>query len=434
LDLISRYRFEYWHAPQSDDSNDIHGIRTRVGLRYSWRDALSLYAQMQDTRVLGLDDPPNSGGGAAGLYQRSATPGSSSTESIRLRQGYLDVRLAEGSFLRAGRQDINMGTMIGYDDGAWSWLKKKRLSQRLVGSVGWTNGERSYDGVSGVADLEDFFIHAFAAQPTKGVFDIEDAYKTQDGILLAGLDFTVKRDRLLQDTEFTAFAIVYDDVRSKTKSALGSSLQIYTLGASAMGIYPLGPGRVDALLWVAGQWGDYGDLDHAAWALLAEAGYQLPELFLKPWLRVGVNAASGDDDPGDGDHATFFNLLPTNHLYYGAIDQLAFQNLVDFFVQLRLAPHERVGFELSFHRFWLQDDNDARYFGSGAFDDSLGFGSSPSGGSGDLGEELDLTLSLKLHKHLSVMAGYSRIWGGDVYDGFPHSNGDWAFAQVQVSY
>jgi hypothetical protein len=42
LDLISRYRFEYWHAPQSDDSNDIHGIRTRVGLRYSWRDALSL--------------------------------------------------------------------------------------------------------------------------------------------------------------------------------------------------------------------------------------------------------------------------------------------------------------------------------------------------------------------------------------------------------
>ena len=170
LSMISRYRFEYWDAPQSDGSNDIHGIRTRVGLRYSWRDAVSLFAQMQDTRVLGLDDPPDSGGGAAGLYQSNAPPGSSSTESIRLRQGYLDVRLAKGSFLRAGRQDINMGTMIRYDDPAWSWLKTKRLSQRLVGTVGWANGERSFDGVSGAGDLDDFFIHAFAAQPTKGVF------------------------------------------------------------------------------------------------------------------------------------------------------------------------------------------------------------------------------------------------------------------------
>ena len=36
---------------------------------------------------------------------------------------------------------------------------------------------------------------------------------------------------------------------------------------------------------------------------------------------------SGDDDPTDGVHATFDNLYPLNHVYYGYMDLFALQNL-----------------------------------------------------------------------------------------------------------
>jgi hypothetical protein len=63
---------------------------------------------------------------------------------------------------------------------------------------------------------------------------------------------------------------------------------------------------------------------------------------------------------------TAFNLLPTNHLYYGLADQAAFQNLIKPFVQLRLAPHPKVSLNLFAHWLELAKRNDARYTGSGA--------------------------------------------------------------------
>ena len=79
-------------------------------------------------------------------------------------------------------------------------------------------------------------------------------------------------------------------------------------------------------------------------------------MFAKPWLRIGVNVATGDDDPADGDHDTFFNVLPTNHIYYGFADQLAFQNLWNSFVQLRLAPHPMLALNLFVHQFRLLEN------------------------------------------------------------------------------
>ena len=88
---------------------------------------------------------------------------------------------------------------------------------------------------------------------------------------------------------------------------------------------------------------------------------------MAPWLRTGVNAASGDDDPADDTHRTFFNVLSTNHLYYGYADQLAFQNLVNWFAQLRVKPAAKLLVEVFLHRFWLANENDGRYFGTSAF-------------------------------------------------------------------
>jgi hypothetical protein len=46
-------------------------------------------------------------------------------------------------------------------------------------------------------------------------------------------------------------------------------------------------------------------------------------------LALGLYYASGDGDPSDKNHNTFVNLHPTNHKFYGAMDFLSRQNLID---------------------------------------------------------------------------------------------------------
>ncbi len=441
LSFEGRFRYESWKALTST-RDGIYGFRTRLGLDYSWKDRVRVFAQGQHTAVLSLS-PDSSGAG--GLYRADSTGGnSSSTESIRVRQLFAESKLAPGSWVRAGRQDINGGTLVGYAEPNWKFLKIKRLSQRLVGTVGWANGERSYDGVAARAGIEGHVIHAFAAEPTTGVFDIEDAYERQKDVILGGFDWTVERGTWLRDTELRGFFVAYSDDRNPAKVAgLFGDIEVYTLGVSWLGVYPVGPGKLDVLLWGALQLGDYTDktpsgmreLDQRAGAVIAELGYQLPQAWGKPWLRAGVNFASGDGSPDDGDHNTFFNVMPTNHLYYGYADQLAFQNLVDLLVQLKLAPFPKAGLELTFHQFWLAEDDDRRYFGTGAFNRrSLGFGNSPSNGSHDVGREIDVVGTYKLHRHVAVAAGYSRLFGGDALDSPSRNDVDWAFAQLLFTY
>jgi hypothetical protein len=154
-----------------------------------------------------------------------------------------------------------------------------------------------------------------------------------------------------------------------------------------------------------------------------------------PSLRTGVNFATGDSDPSDGDRNTFFNILPTNHLYYGYADALAFSNLIDLMVQLKLSPLPKLGLELVFHQFWLYTQDDFRHFGSGAFAKrSLGYSRAPSNGSNNVGQEIDFVVNYKVNKHLGLMAGFSRLFGGKVLSSFSDDDINWAFFQVAFSY
>jgi hypothetical protein len=77
----------------------------------------------------------------------------------------------------------------------------------------------------------------------------------------------------------------------------------------------LAGGQADMLAWGVYQIGEWGKLDHEAWAWTLEAGYQLPFLPWHPWLRLGYLRSSGDDDSQDAEHGTFFQILPTARLY-----------------------------------------------------------------------------------------------------------------------
>ena len=285
------------------------------------------------------------------------------------------------------------------------------------------------------------------------MFEIERVYKRQKHMIFGGWDWTVERGTWAPNTELGFFFIGYEDDRdaSKVTDPTGTpqffgKIEVYTLGFSTLGVYPVGPGNLDLITWGAIQFGDYFDttptgvrnLDQFAGAAILEVGYQLPDVWAKPWLRTGVNFATGDSNPGDDNRNTFFNILPTNHGYYGYADALAFSNLIDLMVQLKLSPLPKLGVELAFHQFWLYMNRDARYFGSGAFGKrSLGYSRTPSNGSNNVGQEIDFVLNYKVNEHLGLMAGVAHLFGGGVLSrnpGLSDEDVNWAFFQVAFSY
>jgi hypothetical protein len=436
----SRFRLEAWDSHKGDDSV-FYAVRTRARLKYDYKKLLSVFAEGQDAQLWSLN---NNSSGAAGVYRRFGSGGNSSnTNGQDLRQAWLEVRPIEGLSVRGGRTDIKLGTQAMYQEPNWKYVKIKRASQRLVGTVGWTHGERSNDGGTISYDFEGYNVFAFGALPTTGVFDISGAYHTQDQIVYGGVSFTAKRDTWLKNTEFRPFFLAYNDDRDPSDGGLPDGVEVYTFGASMIGIYPMGPGNLDVLVWAAGQAGDYGRRDHLAGAGIVEAGYQLTEVMWKPWFRAGVNIASGGDQSGD--HNTFFNMLPTNHLYYGFADQFAFQNLIDAFIQVMVKPTKKLSLNAMFHYFALVDDDDFQYFGTGAFTKKLkpgvlGYGARPSFGHNDVATEIDLIANYAVNKHVGVQAGFSYLWDGDVWDAnkaagnFASSDVMFGYLQVMLKY
>jgi hypothetical protein len=431
LSLTTRLRAEYWRA-RTSSSDIFYAARTRIGLEYSYGHLLTLFGEFQDARIYDLASDSS---GAGALYRAFAN-GRNHTDSQRIRQLWLDVKPIEGLGIRIGRQDINLGTEVMYPEANWKYVKIKRGSQRLVGTVGWTHAERSNDAIAISYDTGGgHHLYAFAAQPTTGVFDVRDAYQRQPDITYGGLSWTVKRDAWLPHTELRLFGLIYDDKRSPGDGGLPNSVTVYTGGASIIGFYPLGPGTLDLLAWGAYQFGRFSRLDHSAGAAILEAGYQLPELPLKPWLRLGVSYASGDGDPLDGDHHTFFNVLPTNHLYYGFADQWAFQNLVDWFAQLMLKPHDKVGINLMLHQFYLANDDDARYFGTGAFNQKVfGYGAQPSRGYQAGATEIDAVASYSFNRHFSIEGGYALMWGRGIFNTSNNTDVSFGYLQLTLKY
>jgi len=430
LGLYLRTRAEYWDA-FSDDEDVFGGLKTRAKLSYGFREQVIATVEGQFVQLFDMDSTAS---GAEQVY-RNANDMRTDAGQLQLRQANLEWKPIPSLFLRAGRQDVKLGAEVAYTEPDWKYLKNSRLAERLIGTVGWSHVERATDAVQAGYDFGGHRVDAFAGRPTTGVFEVDEGMRPLHDIVYGGSAWTVKRGTWLPDTELQLFGVVYDDDRNPRHGGLAHGLTVYTTGASWLGVYELGPGRLDALLWVAGQFGEFNGDDQRAAAGIAEFGYQLPDVFAKPWLRVGVNVASGDGDPTDGDHETFFNLLPTNHLYYGFADQLAFANLINPFVQLRLTPHPKVWANLFVHWFELVSNDDFRYSGTGAFDrQSFGFPTQNTAGQSDVGLEYDAVVGVNVHRTTTVEFGFSFLDGGDVFRTRPSRDAYFAYASVEFRY
>ena len=242
-------RYEYWDA-RAPEGAHIAASRSRLGLKYDWRNRFSAFVEPQFAVVTALTDNAS---GAAALYGADTESGAGETNSaLKIAQLWLEVKPSHAPRLRIGREAINTGTLTTYPETEWAYLKKARLSQRLVGTVDWRHGARAYDGISGLLKLAGSDLHLFVAQPTIGEFPIRSSYEQQKDIMVGAADLTLRRGVGTENVQPTGFLLGYADSRDPSGVAgLFSDIRIFTLGGSVLGVYPTPGGRFDALLWGA---------------------------------------------------------------------------------------------------------------------------------------------------------------------------------------
>jgi hypothetical protein len=194
-------------------------------------------------------------------------------------------------------------------------------------------------------------------------------------------------------------------------------------------------GTLDLLGWGVGQTGSWGRLDHRGYAVVLEAGFQPKGMpALKPWLRGGYSRTSGDDNPNDGTHNSFFQLMPTPRPYA----KFPFYDMVnneDRYATLTLRPHAKVTLVSEVHALRLTSRNDLWYLGGGVFQPWT-FGYVGRGGSGarGLATLIDIGAAITLHKQFAVEAYYGYANGKGVMRNIYPDGKNGAFGYLEATY
>lgn len=427
--IEARLRGELWQTPEArasqEESYELALARVRLSLDAVEGD-WTFHGVLQGAAVAGLPDD-----GAFGIGPAYLGANGRDTSPSQLGVAELSAAWKSGPWtVVLGRQGWADGMETTTGLPALDEVKRARLAERLIGNWDWVNVGRRFDGAS--ARLDGGALHgtAFLFRPLAGGIDHDDAFERFDDLDVAGAVLTAERGAWLPATEVRLFATRYDDGRRGAVTAAGGDVDLATLGASLLA----GDAGRDVLAWLAWQGGDWGPADHRAWAGIVEAGWR-PAAAWQPHLRIGIAQASGDDGPG-GDHESFFNLLPTNHKWYGEMDTSAFSNLRNVYLD---ASGRRGAWTLraGLHGFWLVDRGDAWYGGSGAFDErSLGYAARrPPGGrfpDAHVGWELDLGVSRPLAAGWSAAAGAAAFRGGEAARAVLPADDDgwWGYLQL----
>jgi hypothetical protein len=194
-------------------------------------------------------------------------------------------------------------------------------------------------------------------------------------------------------------------------------------------------GAVDAMFYGLGQFGQWGRIDHGAWAVNAELGWQpkvMPEL--KPWLRAGYFHGSGDSDPNDGKHGTFFQVLPTPRPFA----RFPFYNMMnneDFFVNLIARPHKDWTLRGEFHGMRLASRTDLWYLGGGAYQPwTFGYVGRNVSGARSFANQWDMSVDWNVNARVNLN-GYIGFADGKAVMQQIYPKGDNAsFGYVELNY
>lgn len=361
-----RSRFEgrtgFNFQPGNDDAYSLFRVRFNITLLpVSWFEATF---QGQDSRVSGIDSSS-----PLGIFKNPAD----------IRQAYIRFGQANGPIkLTVGRQLLNYG------------------SQRILGPLDWTNNSRNWDAVKLEIGTADSKVDLFASsvidtdparridQPRRG-YNIHGAY----GSLRKLIPYSVFEPYLLYKTGGGS-GVASAGIRLASKPAQ-ANLHAW-----------------DYQLETIRQYGRVNSLAHNAWAFTFLAGKTLAAKRWAPRLSAEYSAASGNSNPNDRHHRTFDHMLGTNHLFYGLVDAVGWQNMRNIRVGLDARPTKKLQFVADYHWLWLASSSDALYDVAGR----ATVRPKPGNTARSIGNELDFTLNWAASRQWKIGGGVGHLFAG----------------------
>jgi hypothetical protein len=416
-----RTRIEAWDWFQGDGDNQyaLSGSLLRIGFSQQ-RESLDWQLELAAPILLGLPDNAVAPGaqGAMGMGANYFTANNRSRYAgmIFAKQGFVRFKNLFGSksqSLRIGRFEWVDGSEVAPKNATLAALKRDRITQRLIGHFGFTHVGRSLDGFHYVYNRPKTNVTWIGAFPTRGVFQVDGWGDMRTAFSYASVTRQVNGKK--NTAEWRLLALYYHDWRHilktdnralATRRADLANIRIGTFGGHYLHTTETACGPLDFLLWGVMQTGKWGVQDHRAGAMAIEAGWQpkaMPKL--KPWLRGGYFHGSGDGNPADQKHNTFFQVLPTPRPYA----RFPFFNLMnneDIHGSLALRPHKAVVVKTEFHALRLADRNDQWLVGGGAFQPwTFGYVGRAANGARSLANLYDLSADYTINKNF-VLGGY----------------------------
>jgi len=438
--------FELENMGSSDNEYDYAFLRTRLNLKFT-SDDMDIFLQPQYVHMIGVPsdawgEGPHGMGGLYYLHSDDKSP-----YDVGFHQAYIKFRniFDQPFFFKFGRFEYSDGLEVlrASDGKKFNTLKNMRLADRLISPFGWSAFARSFDGFMGGYDGPKFNVTGSFFYPTQGGWE-DNIDESIEDIKISTVTLTAKRGTLLPNTEFAGFYYNYKDDRDVTQRIdnMGAStekpdIDIHTIGGHVLGLYDVGSGRqLDTLLWTAFQTGDWYELDHQAYAISAEIGYQFKDVYAKPWFRAGYFIGSGDSTPSDGEHETFFQMAPGTRKY-NLVPFCDLMNTKDLFFQLITQPAKKTTVRIDYHILELTESEDRWYMGSGPTQEEgkiFGYLGRDSHGEDDLGQELDLIATYEFNPQLKLIGSYSHVFGGDVVEKFYGKGDDLDYFSIELQY
>jgi hypothetical protein len=383
------FRLRYFNEVNSRLSgkdNNYELYRLRVFGDVWYQDRLRLYVEFIDAQDVG--------------YNRSIAPLLIDRDFGDLLNAFVDVKLfteADGTgwYLRGGRQELALG------------------SQRMVSSLDWANTKRTFDGVRLLRHGEDLDFDLWWARPVipnPTQFDHNDAEQTFVGA------WTQYRPNKLQAIDLYYMYLdnsnVYNLV-TKTPAPVGAfPVAPYTV--STLGYRYSGSTQFNKnILFDSENAIQFGHTGFAHAGLVAGAsttglGYNFSEAPMNPTVWAYFDYASGSADLKSGQLSTFNQLYPFGHYYFGNIDYIGRQNILDWNFHGYLYPTNWITLNAQLHVLSLASAHDALYNASGQIQRY-----DPTGKAGrSVGEELTFVSNFHLTKRQDIFVAYSHLIEG----------------------
>ena len=323
--------------------------------------------------------------------------------------------------LRLGRFEFLDGAETVPTNTTLTWLQNQRIAQRLIGNFGFSNGQRSLDGVDAHLARKNWDLTAMAARADQGVFNMNA--NPELNVDVQYLAYT----RYFADghVQMRGFAIGFHDGRTgltKTdnramavRAADHGNIRVGTYGYDLAAAIPVSPKTtLDLLFWGVLQNGQWGALNQHSGAVLTEAGLRFNAIPSRPWIRGGFFRSTGDNNPNDSTHNTFFQVLPTprNYARFPFFNQM---NSSEQFVQLIDSPSKHLNLRTDLHFLQLTSARDLWYQGGGAYDNKVfGFTGRPANLHSSFTSLYDASADYVFNPQLSLSAYYGVAFGKSV--------------------